>query len=693
MANHDLAWTAPQPFWMAPGGSVADTLGQPQILRFATDDFMPQLLAQLEQDPAALTQYAAYRETWRGPSGAAPAPASRWLEREPKKLGLVRRALLQRKRASGQEAIAPGGNDTAPVLKLYQPAHMRHYLVSGSLVCRTPGLPDRAVDPARQKVSFVVRRLFPNGVDPAQPPTADADLGVPPENLAGWDEYAFVLQGKAGAWRKVATTEQPAAERVIAGEERLAMFPAPFVQDDGHARRLYIGNVPVGKREAYQGGAAAPPAPPQGSTQADTPAGMEPRVALFHTQILSRWKAMANQVMRVTTGTSMVDARPDALFELDADNAVTGRAALGAKGEQVLRVTRGSLQTASWYLLLDLREFLDAYLGTGFLAGGHAAGTPKRALFDALNAAAFHPDLLAAGTPTSGAPSLATPKTIYATTDIRTNLVTALRAIDDEKQRLETVRSSFELKAGGSKPADWPGFLFLFADPWFGPLLPPDSGSAPAPDDYLVEKMQARIDHLAALLEAALEPPQEGQALPEPALASMQPADMREAWYAIRLVYERPDCAPHEGTVVSQPTRPFQMAGFFDPDAPARPIRIGLPVDISPNGLRKFDKNTAFMLSDMLCGQIDRMKGIGLVDLVLSVLPWPFHKDLDVPAKGDCKTGGGISLGVMCSLSIPIVTIAAMILLIIIVSLLDFVFRWMPFLVACFPLPGFKGRK
>ena len=206
-------------------------------------------------------------------------------------------------------------------------------------------------------------------------------------------------------------------------------------------------------------------------------------------------------------------------------------------------------------------------------------------------------------------------------------------------------------------------------------------------------QMQARIDHLATLLEAALEPPQEGQALPEPALASMQPADMREAWYAIRLVYERPDCAPHEGTVVSQPTRPFQMAGFFDPDAPARPIRIGLPVDISPNGLRKFDKNTAFMLSDMLCGQIDRMKGIGLVDLVLSVLPWPFHKDLDVPAKGDCKTGGGLSLGVMCSLSIPIVTIAAMILLIIIVSLLDFVFRWMPFLVACFPLTGFKGRK
>jgi len=116
-------------------------------------------------------------------------------------------------------------------------------------------------------------------------------------------------------------------------------------------------------------------------------------------------------------------------------------------------------------------------------------------------------------------------------------------------------------------------------------------------------------------------------------------------------------------------------------------VRIGLPVDISPAGLRKFDKNAVFMLSDMLCGQIDRMKGIGLADLVLSVLPFPFHKSLSVPEKGDCK------LGVMCSLSIPIITICAMLLLMIVVSLLDFIFRWVPYFIVCFPLPGFKGRK
>ena len=163
---------------------------------------------------------------------------------------------------------------------------------------------------------------------------------------------------------------------------------------------------------------------------------------------------------------------------------------------------------------------------------------------------------------------------------------------------------------------------------------------------------------------------------------------MRESVYVMRLVYERPGCAPFHGTLVSAATRPFGLAGFFDPDAPARPIRIGLPLDISPAGLRKFDKNAVFMMSDMLCGQVDRMKGIGLVDLVLSVLPWPFHKDLNVPEKGDCQTGG-----VMCGMSIPIITICALLLLMIIVSLLDLVFRWLPYFMVCLPLPGFKGRR
>ena len=68
------------------------------------------------------------------------------------------------------------------------------------------------------------------------------------------------------------------------------------------------------------------------------------------------------------------------------------------------------------------------------------------------------------------------------------------------------------------------------------------------------------------------------------------------------------------------------------------------------------------------------MKGITFGDLVCSVLPFPLHKSLDVPDAGGCKDGSGLSIGMMCSLSIPIITICALILLMIIVALLDFIF-------------------
>ncbi len=96
----------------------------------------------------------------------------------------------------------------------------------------------------------------------------------------------------------------------------------------------------------------------------------------------------------------------------------------------------------------------------------------------------------------------------------------------------------------------------------------------------------------------------------------------------------------------------------------------------------------------VLIGAGSAMFTQGLVaDLVLSVLPWPFHKDLPQPDKtGPCKKGD-VNAGMYCSLSIPIVTLAALILMIIIVSLFDMFFKWVPYLFTCFPIPGFKGKK
>ena len=118
-----------------------------------------------------------------------------------------------------------------------------------------------------------------------------------------------------------------------------------------------------------------------------------------------------------------------------------------------------------------------------------------------------------------------------------------------------------------------------------------------------------------------------------------------------------------------------------------------MPIDISPAGLRKFKKNATLQFSDMLCGKVSKIKKLTFADLVLSVLPWPFHKDLPSVGKpGPCKRGS-TNFGMWCSLSIPIVTLCALILLIIMVALFDIFFKWIPFLFLCLPILGLKGKK
>ena len=708
MDNHDiLRWTAPQPFWAAADGPLAGPAGlsRPRILRFAHDEFMDELLATLEQDPASLVRWQAVQETWRGVGAPPAAEPSRWLERSPTRLlGVQRsarakaRALLATAAAAPTTAVAP-----APALKLYQAAHQRHYLVAGSLVCQSAGLPDRHVDPARQRVSFVVRRLMPKVAVPR-----DAPLPAPAD-LSAWDEYAYVLHGKAGEWRKVAPAGAPGqAALLAAGEERLPMFPASHAQDDGHRRRLYLGSVPVGRREAYQAAAAGAAPPPGGESAAARAArlgAMDPRLALLHTQVLGPWRSLVSRALKVTAGGSQAEARPDWVYAPTGGPPPTGFDRTKPDLD-TLRSARSAMQTSSWYLLLDLRNFLRDHVPAYWswlqanAGGAPPAGTPLAALHAAL-ANVVTPPGLKGGAAQFG---LNEAGGAYAASDIADDLPAALRRLGDaEADQLEEAlggkpgraSADFEIPHPApnvAKPPGWPTFLFLFADPWHGLRTPVPTAPSPA-GDYLSEKLQQQIDALAGLVEAALPAEPTTEPLPEPGLASFAPADMRDAWYVMRLAYERPDCAPFETAVVSAPTEPFRMAGFFDADAPARPIRIGLPLDPSPAGLRKFDKNTVFMLSDMMCGQVDRMKGLGLADLVLSVLPFPFHKGLSVPDKGPCKDNGGASLGMMCSLSIPIITICALLLVTIIVSLLDFVFRWLPYFIVCFPLPGFRGRK
>jgi hypothetical protein len=146
-----------------------------------------------------------------------------------------------------------------------------------------------------------------------------------------------------------------------------------------------------------------------------------------------------------------------------------------------------------------------------------------------------------------------------------------------------------------------------------------------------------------------------------------------EARYVLRCVYRRPQCGPLHPDVVSPPSEDFAIASFFDFDAPARDIQITLPADTNVKDLRKFQRNVRVLISDELRRQLSRVSPL---------------KDL---AQGDLATGETVNIGWICSFSIPIITICALIVLFIFISLLNIIFWWLPFIRICLPLP-LKGK-
>jgi hypothetical protein len=654
-------------------------LRRPTILRFATDAFMEDVINLLATDPMRLHQQVAVPETWRGPAAE---------EDPPKPIPLFARSMnrlgLAAKRPDSTALVSSGkgvsslikvvGAPQARKLKLYQPAHQRYYLITSSLVCGRAGLPDHAVNVGRQeRVTFVLRRMFPPG-------SLNINVPLPEFDANTWEEYAFVTGAAGNFWKRIPRAKQKDGGILIEGEDQLPLFGMNYSEDDGRPRRLFAGLVPVGKREAYMAGMfhreAGDPAP-----AVTPPAPIDPRMHLFWSQVTEPWKKLLDQGDsggRMKSGTKMPD---------DPTDTPTVKTVSGVPLSKTLKIAREQMQTGSWYILLDFANLLSEQIprvwktlsGQSLGANQPPLNGNETALVTAITATTFDLDADGKADLRSG--------TSYQESQIKNSLKEALLAAKAKENDLEAVKVSYDR---ANPDAKWPGFLFPLADPVLTPPLPKLTITATAGESELA-KRRKKIDKLADLISAAL-PAKAAAEVPANPLVSQQPMDMREGWFVMRCVFERPECGPIDPPLLSEPTRAFQMASFFDPDAPARPIRIALPLDTSPAGLRKFDKNTAFMISDMLCGQIDRLKGLSLGDLVLSVLPWPLHQDLPVSDSGPCKSDAGLEVGMICSLSIPIITICALILLMIIVNLLDIIFRWVPFFLFCFPLPKFKAK-
>lgn len=180
--GHDLTWVSGAPLWKA---LVKDRtkMRRPAILRFKSDTFMEELLGDLEKQPEKLFE----------------------------------------------RILAPEADGS---LKLFQPIHGHFHLVVASLVCQLPGLPDHAVDVAREeKAHFVFRRLA-DGVEWAWMPPLDA--------------------ASPGAWKPLTDPEA-----LVKGEELLPLLPGNFVEA-GRRRRLLFGLVPTSSQESFLADNIAP---------------------------------------------------------------------------------------------------------------------------------------------------------------------------------------------------------------------------------------------------------------------------------------------------------------------------------------------------------------------------------------------------------------------------------------------------
>jgi hypothetical protein len=669
IVRHRTIWAAPAPLW-PEARTASDTaarsaaIGRPAILRFASDEFMEELALTLERDPSQLAYLHAIPESWRNPAPRVPPPAP---------LSDLNRRLRQERRAL-PGPIAPAGaaeierarlvqgvlnppsdleqaSDLKLPFKLYHPAHQRFYLVAACLVCDIPGMPDHMLENG-ERAGFVVRRLVARSTNQTAAPH--------PISWAGdWGEYALVPGGSERAWVPADSTQ------LAAGEERLPLFPMNYIAADGRRRRLLAGMLPVARRDAYMAAPVHIPAEQPADPTKDIPP-IDPRLAMLHNDIIQiYWTAkeiLANAGRRISASIPGAPNRPN------------------GQDAAMLQGARDQVQVATWYALLDF----SSYLAVNLPQVRKAIGAP----FPPEQPDEAHlppPDTAKQAAEDALLDHLKTISVASITLDV------ALRKVEEYRTKLENTTQMYtntsidtdpDPNIDTSNPPDpetWPitDLPFLITDEDFDQLFDVSANGVTALEGWVRDALPTAIPLRTATPPAAAAPPTRAG---DP------------AYFIVRCVYEQPNCGPLHPPALSLPTLAFEPASFFDPEAPARPIRISLPIDSTPGGLRKYTKSVALMLSDQLACQKAQLGGMTLGDLVLSVLPWPLHKDLPAGAT-DCDTGDSGGIGLMCSLSIPIITICALLLLIIIVNLLDIIFRWVPFFILCFPLPNFRGKK
>lgn len=511
--------------------------------------------------------------------------------------------------------------------KLYLPFHRRYYLVTGSLVCRHLGLPDHTVNRKDgEKVSFVLRRFI-------------AVNGVPVEH--GW-----IDKGQRKGWHPVA------ANTLLTDEERQPMNPVkvqpqpstrtPSFQDMrarssalAEQRVIYHGYVPASSREKYI-------TPEVNATQliqdaitnsASTAQPMiDPRLDEITTRVIGLW-------FQLTT------AKPE-------DQPLSKK-----PPPPLLPPPPGplTLEEMSLLLLADLGDFLQTNLAEVFNAlitqtnlTSTGTFTDREALLVSLRQIQI--TFYAGGVVNSTGQPLSLDKAL---TNLKNVLGLAHGPGTEPVDDYNVLRVTFP---GGAQPAD-----YLRPPPPF----PPDSGVPAGTKD---------AGTLYKLFKAALAEDRNHKkiwlTLPPEVTEMVKIEPQNGTAYFLRLVYEHSPCDP----VLSDPSPAFTFAKFFDPNAPARPVRIELP-SIKPKDLRAYKRGVGLQFSPELNNLINRVNTKMLQGGPLSPVD---------------PNGANVSIAFICSFSISITFLVAIIVMFIFLILFNIIFWWMAFIRICFPIPILK---
>jgi hypothetical protein len=246
-----LQWLAPAPLW-AEGAIGVEGPGvlQPWVAEFTTDQFITEFL-----------------EVVGGQTGSSPSDLNNTLP-----------------------VTTTDGTPTAPY-RLFQPLSQRYYLVTGSLVCRRVGIPDRAVKPSRgERTSFVLRRITPDAREWGWVPSVGGSSGGTTATGAA----------PTGSWTEVGP------DLLADREERHPMHPAPVAafadpttqagvlgMDTPGRRTVHYGYIPVSRRERLVP-AIADPVAALNSLQGDVyGANAEnPMLGDLDSRVIEPWKTL-----------------------------------------------------------------------------------------------------------------------------------------------------------------------------------------------------------------------------------------------------------------------------------------------------------------------------------------------------------------------------------------------------------------